>query len=252
MTLLPRSQDIMRPAWFILIGHIEEGLSSYWPSLDPSSSLCIHQRFSPGFEFLVTLGPGWPGHQCTMGEAVRAWQCRDERIRSEAGPVIVRPGAENLHESPLAPNMMDRWSHMNNLCSLVSSSHVWSPIGWEICATSLLFMGGIQRWWGGVGGKPLAQFAWERLQMRVEMRVCHIALWNISDKLSFDFIHLTDRQQQILQSYTSCLTLLQFEPILERCLPNFLIVHLLLDCMVVTRVGRSSSHLTSDLVHITH
>ena len=95
-------------------------LDPYWPSLDPSSSLCIHQRFSPGFEFLVTLGPGWPGHQCTMGEAVRAWQCRDERIRSEAGPVIVRPGAENLHESPLAPNMMDRWSHMNNLCSLIS------------------------------------------------------------------------------------------------------------------------------------
>ena len=56
----------------------------------------------------------------TSAQWVRAWQCRDERIRSEAGPVIVRPGAENLHESPLAPNMMDRWSHIDNLCSLVS------------------------------------------------------------------------------------------------------------------------------------
>ena len=116
-----------------------------------------------------------------MGEGmtVQRWEAQ---VRGR--PVIVQPGAENLHESPLAPNMMDRWSHIDNPCSLVSWSHVRPPIGWEMCACSLLFMGGIQRWWGGVGGKPLAQFAWERLQMRVEMRVCHIAQWDTFDKLA--------------------------------------------------------------------
>ena len=102
--------------------------SFLWVTWNQSCSLIGH-RWPPAHHFasikdlalvLSFLSPWGLAGLGISAQWVRAWRCRDERIRSEAGPVIVRPGAENLHESPLAPNMMDRWSHIDNLCSLVS------------------------------------------------------------------------------------------------------------------------------------